>query len=359
MSTPLLQIPAEDLLRKPGFRLLDVRAEVEFEDGHLPGSTNLPLLNNQERHEVGTVYKQEGQAAAISLGYALVSPHRAERVEGWKRFLAGQSEPVLTCFRGGMRSEIAQSWLAEEGVPSARVRGGYKAMRRVLVREWEKPLRGYVVTGLTGVNKTGFVRSLRTPRALDLEAFALHRGSAFGGLFQPGPQPSQQTFENALALGLFQNRGGDFLFEDESRLIGRRVIPTPFFEQLRMLPRIYLEATDEERCLHIYREYVETPLRERPVGEVLGHLVNQLRTLRNRMGGKPVEDLEAALRRAFAEPDPESSRELHRIWILRLLLDYYDGLYRHAMSRHPNEPVFRGNAEACREWLRQNADLFV
>ena len=350
----LPQITAEDLLLRPHFTLLDVRAEVEFAAGHVPGSVNLPLLLNQERHEVGIAYKTSGQAAAVVLGHTLVDPHRLARVAAWKDFLDRQNFPVLTCFRGGMRSEISQRWLAEAGVNAARVSGGYKALRHILLSQWEKPLRGFVVTALTGSNKTGFLRDLDRPRALDLEGIAVHRGSAFGGLFQPTPQPSQQTFENTLALALFRH-SGDFLLEDESRLVGRDVIPAPFFEKMSELPRILLECTDIERAEHIFEEYVGTPLLKRPAPQVMGELVLALRSIRNRMGGLIGDEIERDLRAAFAVCD----RELHHAWILRLLHDYYDRLYRHAMARHPREPLFRGRAPECREWLKANSDLWV
>ena len=348
----LPQIDPEELLKRPGFTLLDVRAEVEFADGHVPGSVNLPLLTNSERHSVGLSYKTEGQEAAIRLGHSLVDPHRAERVEGWRKFLTAQPFPVLTCFRGGLRSEITQRWLAESGLEVPRVRGGYKALRQALFREWSNPLAGYVVAGLTGSDKTGFLCSLRSARAIDLEGLAMHRGSAFGGLFQPGPQPSQQSFENSVALPLFQQGSGDFLFEDESRLVGRCMIPQPFFEKLQMLPRIFLVKTEEERIAHIHHVYVATPLLTLSPERVMGDLLGALNTLKNRLGGLAAAEVEAEIRAAFASGD-------HGGWIKRLLHDYYDKLYTHAMARYPYEPVFRGNAAECEAFLRAKSSLFT
>ena len=351
----MLEISAEDLLKRPHFALLDVRAEVEFADGHIPGSVNFPILTNQERHEVGICYKEEGPSAAMALGYALVSPHKLERVAAWKAFLSEQSFPVLTCFRGGTRSEIARKWLHEVGMEAARVKGGYKAMRRVLAREWDEPLRGYVLTGLTGADKTGFLRSLNMPRAIDLEEMAMHRGSAFGGLFQPGPQPAQQTFENRLSLALKRLRpSGELLFEDESRLVGRCVIPPVFFEKLKDLPRIYLEASDEERAEHIHRIYVAAPLKAYPPEKVEQDLLGSIRSIRNKLGGLAAAEIEKDIREALADGD----RDRHQRWILRLLREYYDGMYKHAMARHPSKPIFQGKADDCREWLKANTDLF-
>ena len=59
--------------------LIDVRAPVEFAQGSLPGSVNLPLMVDEERHQVGIAYKQQGQQAAIALGERLVSEDVKQR----------------------------------------------------------------------------------------------------------------------------------------------------------------------------------------------------------------------------------------------------------------------------------------
>jgi tRNA 2-selenouridine synthase len=306
-------------------------------------------LNNSERHLVGKAYKEEGQEAAVVLGHRLVDPVRATRVAGWREYFSHQTEePVLTCFRGGLRSQTAQAWLADSGLEVARVLGGYKALRRELFRELSLPFAGFVITGLTGSDKTGFLKSLKTPRAICLESLAVHRGSAFGGLFQPSPQPAQQTFENALALELLRNRDPKgIVLEDESRLVGQCVLPGPFFEMMRTLPRIFLECSDEDRAAHIFEVYVAGPQRKFSPQKVESDLLSALRSLKNRLGGLAAQEIERDLLAAFRS----GTEEDHHLWILRLLNDYYDRLYRHAMARHPQEPVFRGNAEACREFL--------
>ena len=106
--------------------LLDVRAPVEFAQGAFPSSHNIPLMNDEERARVGTCYKQEGHDAAVALGHRLVSGDiREARIDAWRRFSEAHPDGVLYCFRGGMRSRIAQQWIYEEtGVLMPRVRGG-------------------------------------------------------------------------------------------------------------------------------------------------------------------------------------------------------------------------------------------
>ena len=113
--------------------LIDTRSPVEFAKGSLPTAINLPLLMNDEREAVGTCYEEHGQEAAVRLGHELVSGERkAERVEAWQCFASQHPEGALFCFRGGMRSEIAQRWLKDAGVDYPRIKGGYTAMRRWL-----------------------------------------------------------------------------------------------------------------------------------------------------------------------------------------------------------------------------------
>ena len=114
--------------------LIDTRSPTEFAKGSLPAAVNLPLMNNEEREAVGRCYKEQGQAAAIRLGHELVSGNlREERVRAWQTFATRHPDGALFCFRGGLRSEIAQRWLQHAGVDFPRIKGGYKAMRRWLI----------------------------------------------------------------------------------------------------------------------------------------------------------------------------------------------------------------------------------
>lgn len=340
--------PKEYLEAAREIALLDVRAPVEFAKGHLPGSWNAPILNDNERHLVGIRYKAEGQDAAIALAYELVGPHREERVARWAEGLRREKIPVLTCFRGGLRSRTAQDWLKAAGVSVDRLSGGYKSLRQELLGEIAKPRSGFVLAGFTGSGKTRFLRSLKHPNALDLEGMAGHRGSAFGGIDLP-EQPAQQTFENALGLALYHTARGAILLESESRLVGRCVVPDSFFDQMRAFPRVVLEATMEERITLLFHEYVRAPLAKTESDTHFRRLDAALQTIRARLGGLKHQEIRALLAKAFQSGDEGA----HREWIRRLLVDYYDPLYEHSIARSQGEVVFRGKAEACREWLRE------
>ncbi len=197
--------------------LIDLRAPVEFKEGAFPTAVSLPLMTDEERARVGTCYKQEGQAAAITLGHQLVGGAvRAARMEGWLARLRQQPDALLYCFRGGLRSQTVQQWLAEAGITRPRVAGGYKALRHFLIDTQAKASAECdwtVLTGMTGSGKTHMLAHIT--QAVDLEGHARHRGSSFGQL--PGGQPGNIDFENRLAIELLQrrNRGeSQFVLED-------------------------------------------------------------------------------------------------------------------------------------------------
>jgi len=137
--------------------LMDVRAPAEFSQGAFPCAVNLPLMDDQERHEVGICYKQQGQDAAIKLGNKLVSGDiKAQRIAQWQTFAKQHPDAFLYCFRGGLRSRTTQQWLLESGVDLPLVNGGYKAMRRFLIDELEQSIaesRFFILGGKTGTGK--------------------------------------------------------------------------------------------------------------------------------------------------------------------------------------------------------------
>ncbi|MFN7899561.1 MAG: tRNA 2-selenouridine(34) synthase MnmH, partial [Synechococcaceae cyanobacterium] len=185
--------------------LLDVRSPAEFAQGHIPGAINLPVFDDAERAEIGTLYKQQGREAAVLRGLALVGP-RLESLAAClaERAAASPGQPLrLQCWRGGMRSDSV-AWLAGRlGLATLVLQGGYKAYRQWVLAQFERawPLR--LLGGRTGTGKTALLLALRQRgvAVLDLEGLAHHRGSSFGGLGLP-PQPSSEHYENRLATGL-------------------------------------------------------------------------------------------------------------------------------------------------------------
>jgi len=245
--------------------MLDVRAPIEFENGAFPTSVNIPLLDNEQRHQIGICYKNHGQEAAINLGLKLVSGDvKQQRLDAWSGFIANNPNTHLYCFRGGLRSRTSQQWLADQGINIPIIAGGYKRMRRFLLGSLEDFAVNnelIILAGKTGVAKTHFISQYiqqKSGNAIDLEGLAIHRGSSFGQFVQP--QPSQINFENALAIDYLQKKqsiqSNFYLLEDEGKLIGKALIPLQLFEKMQQAKVIELTSDLESRITVILNDYI-------------------------------------------------------------------------------------------------------
>lgn len=345
--------------------LMDVRAPVEFQKGAFPHAVNLPLMNDQERHEVGVCYKRHGPDAAISLGHKLVGGSiRAERIAAWVKFALAHPDGYLYCFRGGHRSRIVQEWLsAELGFRYPRVLGGYKAMRAFLLETTERAVAECGLTvlgGMTGTGKTEVLQQL--DNALDLEAYAHHRGSSFGS--HASAQPSQIDFENRLSIDILRKRDSGYdtlVVEDESRIIGSRNLPLSLYQVMQARPMVWLEDTLRNRIERILKDYV-VDLRaeylalygpEEGASQYALRLRQNLDKIVRRLGGERHQRLAAMMDAALDEQARSGSCELHREWIEGLLTHYYDPMYVYQRERKSSRIVFTGTHEAVVEYLRR------
>jgi tRNA 2-selenouridine synthase len=344
--------------------LLDVRAPVEFEQGAFPGATNLPLMNDQERHQVGLRYKQVNQEAAIKLGHELVSGDiKAARVALWKAFAQAHPEGYLYCFRGGLRSRISQSWLAEAGIQYPRILGGYKAMRTFLLESLNRHIETshfVLVSGLTGSGKTEVIQALSS--TVDLERLAHHRGSSFGK--HATDQPVQINFDNSLAIALLRLHAqgrSRIALEDESRMIGRCALPISLREKMQASSVVWLEEPMEIRVERILHDYVEDLGAQfaAKLGAEAGfdafsvRLLESLQNLIKRLGGERHTRLAAAMQAALDEQRSTGTLELHREWIQPLLSEYYDPMYEHQRESKRSRVIFSGDRAAVTEYLLQ------
>ena len=344
--------------------LLDVRAPVEFAAGAFPLSTNLPLLDDDQRHRIGLCYKHQGQQAAIDLGHQLVGGEvRAARLAAWQDWVQRHPEGALYCFRGGLRSQTVQQWLHDAGTPIPLVRGGYKALRRFLLEQLDRQVRALplvVVCGRTGTGKTRVIEALT--HSIDLEGLAHHRGSAFGR--RPGGQPSQIDFENRLAIALLkqaQAQPAQVAIEDESRLVGRCSLPVPLQERLRDGRRVLIEETLASRVDTTLEDYVVAPLQEyrqhfgeqQALPQLGEELLAGLDRIQRRLGGVRHRALREQLTAALAHQARTGEVEAHRPWIETLLRDYYDPMYDYMLERRHGPVLFRGDSAAVLAWLTQ------
>lgn len=317
-----MDISLHDVRQRPDAVYIDVRSPGEFAKGHIPGAHNVPLLDNDERAQVGTVYKHQGPSAAKRLGLALVAPKLPELIERI-RTLTGEGTPVIYCWRGGLRSKFVTMMAQFMDIPALRLIGGYKAYRRHVLAFHESPTwngRFIVLHGNTGVGKTTILQRLAADGypVLDLEALASHRGSVFGHIGL-GSQPSQPLFEAYLFETVDRLRDKPFLFlEAESRRIGSLLVPKWIMERKETGIHVWLTAELETRVQRIVAEY--TPLDPETVRvqwrEALASIEKRLeRTVR------------AAIQDALDRYDFATAARL-------LLVHWYDPRYRHARERY-------------------------
>ena len=346
--------------------LLDVRAPVEFFRGAFPVATNIPLLDDHQREDIGKRYKAAGQDEAIRLGLKLATDDiRAQRLQTWRAFCEANPGGYLYCFRGGLRSRTTQQWLGDIGVDYPRVLGGYKAMRRFLIDELEQsagcvPL--VCVSGLTGVGKTRLLKKIR--HHLDLEGLANHRGSAFGRDVMD-LQPAVIDWENQVSIELLKHRhafpGRTVFVEDEGRRIGRIGVPDCLYEVMLKAPRAILTVDTETRVRMIGEDYIEQnwPRYQQAYPdtaevEFRSFVLDNLMRIQKRLGGERYQQVrqcfEHALDVFFADADVSAFYPGIQI----LLEGYYDPMYLYQIRSKNPEILFEGPESEFLQWAEAN-----
>ncbi|MFM7442928.1 MAG: tRNA 2-selenouridine(34) synthase MnmH [Tabrizicola sp.] len=240
--------------------IIDVRAPAEYAEDHLPGAISLPVLDDEERARVGTIYKQVSPFSARKIGAALVAKNAAAHLQGPLADKPGGWRPLVYCWRGGQRSGSFATILSQIGWRVETLVGGYKTWRGLVVREvYDTPVRAPVVVldGNTGSAKTEVLNLLPKlgVQVIDLEGFARHRGSLFGKV---GPQPSQKAFEGELALclaGLDPSR--PVVLEAESSKIGNCRLPPEIWKAIVAAPRVAITAPRAARAEYLARAYAD------------------------------------------------------------------------------------------------------
>lgn len=320
MSGNVKKLPAHGFLDlSASLPLVDVRSPGEYSYGHIPGAVNIPLFNDSQRAEVGTVYKNEGNLKAVIRGIDLVAPEMSGKLKSAIALSPGKSL-LLYCWRGGMRSE-SMAWLFSMGglVPVV-LEGGYKTYRNHILTDLGRKRSMIILGGLTGSGKTHILKHIMSSGAqvTDLEGLASHKGSAFGALGQQ-PQPSSEHFANLL----FSDLGGKkeeipTWLEDESRNIGTVFMPDGFYNMMQSSPVIALMMSIETRIPRLLREYASFPP-EQTIASVM--------RISKRLGGDRTREAVEAIRKGdFATA-------------IRITLEYYDKSYYYALSKRQERQV--------------------
>jgi tRNA 2-selenouridine synthase len=324
----ILRLNIKDFLNySEGHTILDVRSPSEFKQAHIPGAYSLPLFNDDERKEVGTIYKQESREKAIKAGLDIFAPKMRKMVEEVEAVLNNQADNGLGikddkqlfiyCWRGGMRS-AGVAWLMDlYGFKVQTLAGGYKAFRNEVLSSFEEPYKLKILGGFTGSAKTELLNQLRSAgeKVIDLEQLACHKGSAFGGINMPVP-PRQEMFENLLAMELRKSLNSKYIWlEDESQRIGNLNIPGPLWNNMRNSPIVFLDISFEKRLDYITEEYGSCDKEK---------LKDAVERIKKRLGGLDAKNTlehfeKGELREGF-----------------RILLQYYDKQYLKGLHSRPN-----------------------
>lgn len=309
----LSKITIQDALKKQNIHFIDVRAPIEFEEDHLPQAINVPILNNQEREIVGTIYKQVSQEKAIDIGlgfYRNKIPTIITTVEPFK-----EKTLVVYCWRGGLRSKTIAALLESEGYTVFQLDGGYKSYRAHIKNKLDtytlKP-KLIVLYGLTCTGKTALLQHFSN--SIDLESFAGHRGSMYGAIGIK--KRTQKMFENLLFQKLEILQQEKYIFvEGESRRVGDIFLPAFLWTAMQNGIKIKVERSMDKRVAAAVAEYCDTT-------EKVEQMRNITVNIRQKMNNKTKQQILVSL----------DKKDYATAWKL-LFTEYYDPLYNHTLNR--------------------------
>lgn len=302
--------------------LIDVRSPGEFTQGHIPGAVNVPLFNNDERAEIGTVYVRRSRDEAMQLGFQFANPKKQWFIDEVRK-VAPDGSVVIHCWRGGMRSRLFAEHLNENGFENVSViTGGYKSWRRLLNEHWKKTHQLIILGGYTGSGKTPVIKQLSAlgHQAIDLEGLACHKGSAFGAIGQK-PQPTTEQFENEL-FNIWRNFDQEkpVWLEDESRNIGHVQLPADLFAQMRDAVTFFLDIPRSVRAEYLVQDYAAASIND---------LKESILKIARRLGGQNVNQ-------ALQWLDEGNLYE-----VAYISLSYYDKAYTRGLEFHDNKKVLK------------------
>lgn len=325
----LIDISIDQFLAMDKAVPIDVRSPEEYRESTIPNAVNIALFNDEERKEVGTIYKQVGPEKAKWRAMEIVSPKLPELLSRIKELAAADGVPVLFCWRGGMRSQSMATFLDFAGFPVHRIVGGYRAYREYILDEIPSliPSQTVVLHGMTGVGKTEILKSLTVKGypVLDLEGAAAHKGSIFGAMGPDTDGNNQKTFDALLYTRLKQLTGAPYIIvEAESKRIGKVTQPEELLITKKGGIHFIVEASVETRVNRIYHEYVE-PFFEQEW--FYPQVKEKFIRIQKRMKD---ESIKAAVNDALEQ-------QKYHEFIRLLLLYYYDPRYEHKQLEYEGE----------------------
>ncbi len=319
-----IKLSIEEFLEKTKkYPVVDVRTPAEFDQGHIPGAYNIPLLSNEERAVVGTLYKQEGKEKAFLKALEFVGPKMVKFVKKAKEITGSYDTDriLLYCWRGGMRSG-SMGWLFNSaGLTANTLEGGYKNFRKHIRDVFSKPAKVVVLGGYTGSGKTDILKQIaKSEQVIDLEALAHHKGSAFGFIGQK-KQPSSEHFENILGTKWMKlDFDKEIWLEDESRSIGKVYLPEEIYRKIKNAPVIFIDIPSEVRIERLVKEYANFEDK---------YIEYALEKIKKRIGGLNFKIANQALK------DKDYKK------VAEIALIYYDKAYKYGVDKREKGSVHK------------------
>lgn len=322
--------------------LVDVRSPSEYEEDHIPTAINIPLLDDDERREVGICYKQVGPKEARVLGVDLVSPKLPQFIRQFLDIKQNNKMTVAYCWRGGLRSNSAAGLVRLAGMQVYVIKGGWKDYRRhasEFIDNFPTDYKFINFCGPTGCAKTEILRVLDENGlgVLDLEKHAAHKGSSFGKVDEPDYEKvTQKNFESKIWHTFYRDKGNLFLVEGESKKIGKVSVPNPVFNRMESGISVVSDTSLDFRIAFTVENYKP----DRYIEEIRASLLR----LKRFIGAAKIAELSAML-----------DRQDYESFTRDLLVEYYDPLYLRSI---PEKPDYVIKYDSIKEGTEKLADIY-
>lgn len=321
---------------------IDLRSPSEFQQGTIYGAVNLPILDDEERKMIGTIYKQKSTAVAKIIGIEKVSPKIGDVLKRIEAYTCLYENVILFCSRGGYRSGPLVRLCNQMKIPVYQLKGGYKSYRKYTLAYFDSIERYHqfiVLHGYTGVGKTIILEKLETygMPCINLEKLAQNSGSVFGFIGQSKEKITQKQFESMLLNRLIKSNASHLFIESESQRLGSVSIPKSIHQHMVNGTHVLINASMEKRVTNLVNEYADK------MNQRMEELKKALMDLQQQLGRNKIIEY---------TNDLDHGR-FDRI-VLELTKNYYDPLYKHSIQKYSYElNITYDTIEEPLEQLRQ------
>ena len=308
---------------------VDVRSPLEYEEDKIMNAVNIPILDDEERVIIGTLYKHEGKDIAIEKGLEFTGGKLSDFYAKYKDLNIQYKNIIIYCARGGMRSESISKFISSLNIPVFKLNGGYKSYRNYVLEYFKNENNQFkfvVLHGHTGVGKTDVLKTLleNNINAIDLEGYAKNSGSVFGHVYFNEAPPSQKYFETMIFKYIFNLKQKYIFIESESKRIGAVCVPDFIYEKITLdSKRILITSNVEKRVERLVDQYVSNTYKDDEV------LVNAIWKLNKKLGNEKIKYL----------VEKVNSNE-YDVVAKEIMINYYDPLYQYSIDKYKYDLSF-------------------